>query len=201
MFGTADPGPRIAFLGSFGGLRPFGAELASTAFGLACQQMKQAGTLTNEQSSESAHGARDSTYQQNTTNIGRKPVEITAQIRKRIIASSPEQPAAAGPYCPAIRSFIPRPFCIGDRRRTQGARSPAHGGKRSGLVLPLEWTNGGHSSDFADLKAVAVDIGTRGVIGNTEQDPSLQHTFQLFPASLQGLGIRPDARDGGNVAI
>ena len=51
MFGTADPGPRIAFLGSFGGLRPFGAELAITAFGLACQQMKQAGTLTNEQSS------------------------------------------------------------------------------------------------------------------------------------------------------
>jgi hypothetical protein len=91
MFGTADPGPRIAFLGSFGSLRPFGAELAITAFGLACQQMKQAGTLTNEQSSESAHGARDSTYQQNTTNIGRKPVEITA----RRSASSPEQPAAA----------------------------------------------------------------------------------------------------------
>ena len=79
MFGTADPGPQIAFLGSFGSLRPFGAELAITAFGLACQQMKQAGTLTNEQSSESAHGARDSTYQQNTTNIGRKPVEITAR--------------------------------------------------------------------------------------------------------------------------
>ena len=91
MFGTADPGPQIAFLGSFGSLRPFGAELAITAFGLACQQMKQAGTLTNEQSSESAHGARDSTYQQNTTNIGRKPVEITA----RRSAGSPEQPAAA----------------------------------------------------------------------------------------------------------
>src|ERR1035441_2465856 len=91
MFGTADPGPRIAFLGSFGSLRPFGAELAITAFGLACQQVKQAGTLTNEQSSESAHGARDSTYQQNTTNIGRKPVEITA----RRSAGSPEQPAAA----------------------------------------------------------------------------------------------------------
>src|ERR1019366_6115020 len=80
MFGTTDPRPRIAFLGSFGGLRPFGAELANTAFGLACQQMKQAGTLTNEQSSESAAWGwtGDSTYQQNTTNIGRKPVEITA---------------------------------------------------------------------------------------------------------------------------
>ena len=80
MFGTADPRPRIAFLGSFGGLRPFGAELANTAFGLACQQMKQAGTLTNKQSSESAAWGwtGDSTYQQNTTNIGRKPVEITA---------------------------------------------------------------------------------------------------------------------------
>src|SRR5450759_3891924 len=43
MFRTADPRPRIAFLGSFGGLRPFGAELANTAFGLAYQGK---GTLT-----------------------------------------------------------------------------------------------------------------------------------------------------------
>ena len=39
------------------------------------------------------------------------------------------------------------------------------------------------------------------MIGDAEQRPSLQHALQLFPASLQGVGIRPDARDRGNGAI
>ena len=59
----------------------------------------------------------------------------------------------------------------------------------------------GISGDFADLDAVAVDVRNRGVIGNADQYLSLQHAFQLFPASLQCLGIRPDARDGRDVAI
>src|ERR1035437_9572329 len=71
----------------------------------------------------------------------------------------------------------------------------------SDQVLPFDWTNGRHSSDFADLKALAVNVRNRGVIGNAEQHPSLEHTFQLFPAGFEGLGIRPDARDGRNVAI
>src|ERR1035438_8386092 len=45
----------------------------------------------------------------------------------------------------------------------------------------------GISGDFADLDAVAVDVRNRGVIGNADQYPSLQHAFQLFPASLQCL--------------
>src|ERR1035437_7766335 len=71
----------------------------------------------------------------------------------------------------------------------------------SDQVPPLDGTNGGHSGDLADLEAVAVDVGNRGVIGDAEHHPSLQHALQLFPASLQCLGIRPDARDGRNGAI
>jgi hypothetical protein len=41
----------------------------------------------------------------------------------------------------------------------------------------------------------------RGVIGNAHQHPSLQHARQFYPARLQGPGIRPDARDGRNVAV
>jgi hypothetical protein len=39
------------------------------------------------------------------------------------------------------------------------------------------------------------------VIGNAEEPPSLQHALPLLPAGFEGLGIRPDARDGRNVAI
>jgi hypothetical protein len=73
-------------------------------------------------------------------------------------------------------------------RRLEAQRTEA-----SDQVLPFDWTNGRHSSDFADFKVLAVNVRNRGVIGNAEQYPSLQHAFQLFPASFQGLGIRPDA--------
>src|ERR1035438_1745510 len=135
MFGTADPGPQIAFLGSFGSLRPFGAELAITAFGLACQQMKQAGTLTNEQSSESAHGARDSTYQQNTTNIGRKPVEITARRSGSALSQvhqNNQQQHQQAHTAPLSEALFPAPSVLAIAAGHRGARSPAHGGKRSG---------------------------------------------------------------------
>jgi hypothetical protein len=39
------------------------------------------------------------------------------------------------------------------------------------------------------------------VIGNAEEPPSLQHALPLLPAGFEGLGIRPDAGDGRNVAI
>ena len=61
--------------------------------------------------------------------------------------------------------------------------------------------SGGLYFNFPDLQAIAVDIRNRGVIGNADQHPSLEHALQLFTASLQGLGIRPDARDGRNLAI
>jgi hypothetical protein len=35
-------------------------------------------------------------------------------------------------------------------------------------VPTLDWTNGRHSSDFADFEAVAVNVGNRGVIGYAE---------------------------------
>src|ERR1017187_10046402 len=81
-------------------------------------------------------------------------------------------------------------------RRLEAQRTEA-----SDQVLPFDWTNGRHSSDFADLKALAVNVRNRGVIGNAEEHPSLQHTLQLLPAGFEGLGICPDARDGRNVAI
>ena len=58
-----------------------------------------------------------------------------------------------------------------------------------------------HSSNVADFEAVAVNVRNRGVIGNADQHPSFQDTLQLFPASFQGFGIRPDARDRRNIAI
>src|ERR1035437_511332 len=81
-------------------------------------------------------------------------------------------------------------------RRLEAQRTEA-----SDQVLPFDWTNGRHSSDFADLKALAVNVRNRGVIGNAEEHPSLQYALQLLPAGFEGLGIRPDARDGRNVAI
>ena len=45
-------------------------------------------------------------------------------------------------------------------------------------VLPFDWTNGRHSSDFADLKALAVNVRNRGVIGNAEEHPSLHSSRQ-----------------------
>jgi hypothetical protein len=62
-------------------------------------------------------------------------------------------------------------------------------------------TDGRNSSNVADFEAVAVNVRNRGVIGNADQHPSLQDALQLLPASFRGFGIRPDARDGGNVAI
>jgi len=59
----------------------------------------------------------------------------------------------------------------------------------------------GISSDVANSKAVAVNVRKRGVIGNAEQHPSLQDDLQLFPAGFQRLGIRPDGRDRGDMAI
>jgi hypothetical protein len=56
-------------------------------------------------------------------------------------------------------------------------------------------TDGRNSSDVADFEAVAVNVWNRGVIGNADRHPSLQDALQLLPASFQGLGIRPDARD------
>src|ERR1035438_2303721 len=135
MFGTADPGPQIAFLGSFGSLRPFGAELAITAFGLACQQMKQAGTLTNEQSSESAHGARDSTYQQNTTNIGRKPVEITARrsgsALSQVHQNNQQQQAHTAPLSEALFP-APSVLAIAAGHRSEERRIGKEGRDRRG---------------------------------------------------------------------
>jgi hypothetical protein len=80
-------------------------------------------------------------------------------------------------------------------RRLEAQRMEA-----SDQVLPLDWTSGRHSGNFADLDAVAVNVRNRW-IGNVEQHLSLQHALQLFPASFQGLGIRPDAWDGRNVPI
>src|ERR1017187_10380385 len=71
----------------------------------------------------------------------------------------------------------------------------------SDQVPALDRTNGRHSSDFADFEAVAVNLRNRRVIGDAEEYPSLQHALQLFPASLEGPGIRPDARDRRDIAI
>src|ERR1035437_9154877 len=96
-----------------------------------------------------------------------------------------------GSACPTLEGCAPA-----SRRRLEAQRTEA-----SDQVLPFDWTNGRHSSDFADLKALAVNVRNRGVIGNAEEHPSLQHALQLLPAGFEGLGIRPDARDGRNVAI
>jgi hypothetical protein len=55
----------------------------------------------------------------------------------------------------------------------------------------LETASGGQSGHFADLDAVAVHIRNRGVIGNAERRPPLQHALWLFPARLQRRAIRP----------
>lgn len=62
-------------------------------------------------------------------------------------------------------------------------------------------TDGGHSSDLADFDAATVNIRNRGVIGDAQKHPPLQHAFQFFPAVLQSLGICPDAWNGRYLAI
>ena len=129
------------------------------------------------------------------------------KIKARPIPRARSRPAegcapASRDRCPRCEDsgcevFFRAPSCIGERRR----RLEAQRTEASDQVLPFDWTNGRHSSDFADLKALAVNVRNRGVIGNAEEHPSLQHALQLLPAGFEGLGIRPDARDGRNVAI
>ena len=80
-------------------------------------------------------------------------------------------------------------------------RLEAQRAKASDQVLALDWTNRGHSGDFANLDAVAAEVRNRGAIGNADQHPSLQDALQLIPASFQGFGICPDARDRWDMAI
>jgi hypothetical protein len=47
-------------------------------------------------------------------------------------------------------------------------RLEAQCAEASDQVPSLDWTNGRHSSDFADFEAVAVNDWNRGVIGNAE---------------------------------
>src|ERR1035441_1451465 len=56
--------------------------------------------------------------------------------------------------------FFRAPSCIGERRR----RLEAQRTEASDQVLPFDWSNGRHSSDFADLNALAVNVRNRGVI-------------------------------------
>ena len=83
--------------------------------------------------------------------------------------------------------FFRAPSCIGERRR----RLEAQRTEASDQVLPFDWSNGRHSSDFADLKALAVNVRNRGVIGNAEEHPSLQHAPPTPPGRLRGSWHSP----------